>query len=69
MSTIEDVRKYIEDTYDVADINRTFSEIAENSKIQSQIECYDYDKIKRQIMGDRCASADALYLKKFINNT
>lgn len=66
MSTIEDARKYIEDTYDVADINRTFSEIAENSKIQSQIECYDYDKIKRQIMGDRCASADALYLKKFI---
>ena len=66
MSTIEDVRKYIEDTYDVADINRTFSEIAENSKIQSQIECYDYDKIKRQIMGDRCASADALYLKRFI---
>lgn len=66
MGTIEDVRKYIEDTYDVADINRTFSEIAENSKIQSQIECYDYDKIKRQIMGDRCASADALYLKRFI---
>ena len=66
MSTIGDVRKYIEGTYDETIISKTFSEIAENFKIQSEIECYDYDKIKRQIMGDRCASADALYLKRFI---
>ena len=66
MSTIIDVREYIEDTYDTSEINRTFSEIAKNPRVQSEVNCYDYDIIKRKIMGDKCASADALYLKRFI---
>ena len=67
MSTIGDIRGYIESTYDAAKIKKTFSEIAKNPKIQSIQECYDFDNIKRQIMGDKCASADALYLKRFIH--
>lgn len=67
MSTIEDVREYIENTYDAGRIKNTFFKIAKNPKIQSVRECYDYDDIKRQIIGDKCASADALYLKRFIH--
>ena len=28
--------------------------------------CYDYDKIKEAVIGNKCTSADALYLKRFI---
>lgn len=66
MSTTEDIRNYIENTYDASEIKKTFMEVANNSKIQSNLECYDYDNIKRKIMGDKCASADALFLKRFV---
>ena len=66
MSTVQDIREHIENTYDMSIIKKTFSDVANNPKIKSEVECYEYDQIKRQIMGDRCASADALYLKRFI---
>lgn len=66
MSTIQEIREYVENTYDMQIVHKTFQEVAKNSKIESNEMCYEYDKIKEAVIGNKCASADALYLKRFI---
>lgn len=66
MSTVKEIKGYLESTYNVSDVYRTFHEIARNSKIESTLQCYDYDKIKDSIIKNKCSSADGLYLQRFI---
>lgn len=66
MSTIQEIKEYVENTYDMQTIYKSFQEVANNSNIESNVKCYEYDKIKEAVIGNKCASADALYLKRFI---
>ena len=48
-------------------IKRTFAEISEHHEnIKSEQMVYDFDAIKRSLAGEKCTSADAMYLKKHI---
>lgn len=44
-----------------------FCDIADQHKnIKSDIEAYNYDRVKEMLAGARCESADALYLKRHV---
>lgn len=58
MGITEDIRNYLIDNYGD---EVTFAEIAPNST-DSQLKAIDFDNVKREIVGDKCESADALYI-------
>lgn len=64
MITTEDIKDYLKQHHPHVE---QFCKLAENHvNISSQLEAFDYDLIKNDLSGDKCESADALYLKKHI---
>ncbi|MDY3795208.1 MAG: hypothetical protein SOZ81_00630 [Agathobacter sp.] len=63
MGITEDIRNYLTDNYGD---EVTFAEIAPNST-DSQLKAIDFDNVKRKIVGDKCESADALYITNSFN--
>lgn len=63
MGITEDIRNYLIDNYGD---EVTFAEIAPNST-DSQLKAIDFDNVKRKIVGDKCESADALYITNSFN--
>lgn len=64
MITTEDIKEYLKIHHHHIE---QFCKLAENhSNICSKIEAFNYDLIKKDLSGDKCESADALYLKKHI---
>lgn len=63
MGITEDIRNYLIDNYGD---EVTFAEIAPNST-DSQLKAIDFDNVKREIVGDKCESADALYITNSFN--
>lgn len=63
MISCKDITDYLDANYNYKD---TLSNLSNNEKITSQIEAYDYDKIKEKIYGD-CRSVDALLVKRNLN--
>ena len=63
MGITEDIRNYLIDNYGD---EVTFAEIAPNSS-DSQLKAIDFDNVKRKIVGDKCESADALYITNSFN--
>ena len=61
MVSTSEVRKAIDDRFGCEE---TFEEMANNERIKSKEKAYNYDEIKRSIMGDKCSSADSLLIKK-----
>ncbi len=59
----KEVREMMDEKYD---FKKSFCEMAENEKIKSEIQAYDYDTVKRHIVGEKCTSADVLFLGKNI---
>lgn len=63
MISCNDIVAYLDREYNYKD---TLSNLSNNEKIKSQIEAYDYDKIKEKIYGS-CRSVDALLVKRNLN--
>lgn len=64
MITCKDIVSYLDTNYNFVE---TLSTLSDNEKITCNEMAYAFDKIKQQIYGDRCTSADALYIKKNLN--
>lgn len=60
MEITEEIKGYLIKQYGD---EKTFAEIAPNST-NSNVKAIDYDDVRRKIVGDRCESADALYITK-----
>lgn len=64
MITTEDIKDYLKQHHPHIE---QFCKLAENHvNICSQLKAFNYDLIKNDLSGDKCESADALYLKKHI---
>lgn len=63
MGITEDIRSYLINNYGE---EVTFEKIAPNST-HSQIKAIDYDEVRKRIVGDKCESADALYITNHFN--
>ena len=63
MISCKDIISYLDANYKY---KGKLSSLSENSKITSEVEAYDFDKIKEIIYKD-CRSADALLIKNNIN--
>lgn len=63
MEITEEIREYLTKKYGD---EIEFAQIAPNST-NSQIKAIDFDKVKTKLVGNRCESADALYITKNFN--
>lgn len=64
MITCKRIKEYLDQNYQ---FKGTLSSLSNNPSITSQEEVYDFDKIKRKVYNDNCASADALFIKRNLN--
>lgn len=64
MITCNDIVTYLNDNYNYV---KSLSELSNNEKIKCTENAFNFDDIKGAIYGDRCASADALLIKRNLN--
>lgn len=64
MVTCQDIISYLDKNYKYIG---TLSFLSNNEKIKSQVEAYNFDKIKESIYKNNCTSADALLIRKNLN--
>lgn len=61
---IQEIRKYLRNEYGE---EKKLEELSDHNNFKSAEKAFDYDYIKRKTVKDKCESADALYITKWIN--
>lgn len=63
MASTRELKAFLEKEYHYVG---TYQELAKNPRITSRQQAYDYDRIKEKIAKNRCTSADAFFVEKYI---